>query len=204
MKRFSREKPENMLAVGDVGILPTDTLYGIVGSAFSKKAVARIFNVKKRNAKKPLIILVSSLSDLSRFGIALDQHTRSALSRFWPGKVSVILPCPHRRFSYLHRGTKTLAFRLPKKKSLRALLAKTGPLAAPSANPEGLPPAETVKEARAYFGNEADFYISAGRRVVSKPSTLVRFEHGAFIVVRQGAGRIKSLTGRPSSCIVKV
>ncbi len=190
MKGFSRKKIHAVLTAGGIGVLPTDTLYGIVGSAFSKKAVARIFNVKKRNAKKPLIILIHSFFDLARFGIFPDLAARRALSRFWPGKVSVILPCPHWRFSYLHRGTKTLAFRLPKKKSLRALLAKTGPLAAPSANPEGLPPAETVKEARAYFGDAIDFYVSAGRRMASKPSTLVRFEQGAFIVVRQGARKV--------------
>ena len=126
MKRFLREKPENVLTAGGIGIMPTDTLYGLVGSAFSKKAVARIFKIKKRNPKKPLIVLIGSTADLRRFCIRIDKKTGNILSRFWPGNVSVILSCPHRRFAYLHRGTKTLAFRLPGKKRRGWVTCKNG------------------------------------------------------------------------------
>ena len=54
-----------------VGVLPTDTLYGLVGSALSKKAVARIYKLRRRNPQKPFIILISSLADLKLFNIKL-------------------------------------------------------------------------------------------------------------------------------------
>jgi len=146
-----------------IGILPTDTLYGVVASAFSKKAVTRLYRIRKRNTKKPCIILIGSLNDLKRFGIPVDTRLRSVLSRVWPGPVSTILSCPHKRFSYLHRGTKTLAFRLPKPLWFRTLLRKTGPLLAPSANIEGKRPARTVQEAKRYFGPHVDFYLDKGR-----------------------------------------
>ena len=111
------------------------------------------------------------------------------MSKVWPGKVSAILPCPSREFSYLHRGTKTLAFRLPKKGDLRELLKKTGPLAAPSANPEGLEPAKTVKEAKGYFGDAVDFYIDEGR-LASLPSTLIAIENDRVVIKRQGAAKV--------------
>lgn len=184
-----------VLKRGGVGVLPTDTLYGLVASAFSPKAVARVFQLKKRNPKKPPIILISSFADLARFGVKPDAKTRAVLQRVWPGKISVILPCPHARFGYLHRGTRTLAFRMPRSKRLAALLYQTGPLIAPSANPEGLPPAATVREARAYFGAGADFFVAARRRVVSAPSTLCVFVNGKLVVKRTGAFA-KRLTGR--------
>ena len=55
------------------------------------------------------------------------------------------------------------------------LLKETGPLVAPSANPEGEIPAKNIEEARKYFGNKVDFYIDEGK-IISEPSTLVRID----------------------------
>jgi L-threonylcarbamoyladenylate synthase len=174
-----------ILRTGGVGILPTDTLYGLIGSAFSKKAVARIYRLKKRNLKKPLIVLIGSFRDLARFGVKPDKKIFVILRCVWPGKISVILPCRNKKFRYLHRGTNTVAFRLPAKKSLRAFLKKTGPLVAPSANPEGLPPARTIREAKKYFGDTVDFYVDGGT-LRSLPSTLIRIKNGSIVVKRRG------------------
>lgn len=169
--------------------MPTDTLYGLVGSAFSKKAVARIYKLKKRNPKKPLIILIESFRDLARFGVKPDAKIKKILQKVWSGKISVILPCRNKKFLYLHRGINTLAFRLPAKKSLRALLRETGPLVAPSANPEGLPPARTIREAKKYFGDTVDFYIDGGT-FSSQPSTLIAIKGGNITMKRRGSGEV--------------
>jgi L-threonylcarbamoyladenylate synthase len=180
---------------GGVGVLPTDTIYGIVGSALRPKTVERIYRLRKRNRKKPMLVLIGSMSDLNCFSATMTRHSGCGgvsvdlLKKLWPGKVSIILPVPSKRFSYLHRGTKTIAFRLPAKKSLRALLKKTGPLVAPSANPEGKPPARTVAEAKKYFGGKIDFYVDGGQ-LAGKHSTLIRIERGRPVVLRQGAVRI--------------
>jgi len=179
----------DILLRGGVGVLPTDTIYGIVGLALSKKAVARIYKLRKRNPKKPLIILISSLRDLKLFDIILNRETKKLLEKLWPGKVSVILPCRNKKFAYLHRGTKTLAFRLPKKRELTGLLKKAGPLVAPSANWEGHPPAKTAKAAKKYFGNKIDFYIDAGK-LESLPSTLIEIKNGKINILRAGGGKI--------------
>ncbi len=176
--------PVAILKRGGVGVLLTDTIYGLVGRALHKKAVERIYRIKGRNPNKPLIILISSVRDIARFGIVLDVKTKQILRTVWPGRVSVIVPCPSQRFAYLHRGTKTLAFRLPKKPSLLALLRRTGPLVAPSANPEGLPPACNVTEAKKYFGDNVDFYL-AGGRPQRNPSTLITIKDGEIISLRR-------------------
>lgn len=180
---------EKIIKEEGVGILPTDTLYGVVGSAFSKKAVTRIYKLRKRNLKKPLIILIHALADIDLFGITPDAKDKKILRALWPGKVSVIVPCKRKKFAYLHRGTNALAFRVPASSALRRFLKKTGPLVAPSANPEGEPPAKTVAEAEKYFGNAVDFYINRGC-LASQPSTLVAFENGRISVVRKGAFKI--------------
>ncbi|MEK7519669.1 MAG: L-threonylcarbamoyladenylate synthase [Patescibacteria group bacterium] len=184
MARYPRSAVR-VLRAGGMCVIPTDTLYGLVARAFSKQAVARIYALKKRSKKKPLIILISSARDLAQFGIQADTQTHRALSKLWPGKVSVIVPCARAQFQYLHRGTETLAFRVPKSKLLRTLLHATGPLVAPSANPEGEPPARTVREARRYFGDEVDCYVSGGRKA-GKPSTLVVLRDGWVTILRKG------------------
>src|SRR3989338_11017033 len=93
-----------ILKQGGIGVLPTDTIYGLVGSALSQRAVKRIYKVRKRNPKKPFIILISSIKDLSHFGIRLDVKTRKFLENLWPGPVSVILACTDKQFFCLHRG----------------------------------------------------------------------------------------------------
>jgi len=186
------KKITDILKNNGVAILPTDTIYGLVGSALNKETVQRIYKIRKRNLKKPMIILIGSLADLKLFNLKISRGTKKILREIWPGKVSVILGCKSKEFFYLHRGTKKLAFRLPAKKSLIKLLKKTGPLVAPSANFEGLPPAKTIKEARKYFGDKVDFYIDGGK-VNSAPSTLLAFKNKKLILVRKGVGKFKSI-----------
>lgn len=175
---------------GAVGILPTDTIYGIVGSALSKEVVARIYKLRKRNGRKPFIVLISSLKDMRIFGVRMDRRTAVFLKRIWPGKVSVLLPVPLKKFFYIHRGSKQIAFRLPANLGLAKFLNKTGPLVAPSANWEGCPPAKNIREAVKYFGNQPDFYIDKGT-LKSLPSTLIAVRGGQVRIIRQGTGKIK-------------
>lgn len=172
-----------------IGVIPTDTIYGVVASAFSKKAVERIYKFRQRDPKKSMIILIGSLADLKLFRIELDTKTKNILEKIWPGKVSVILSCRDKKFRYLHRGTNTLAFRFPQKASLAKLLSKNGPLVAPSANPQGKKPAETIREAKKYFGDRVDFYIDNGK-ITSPPSTLVEIKNGRIRIIRKGSGKI--------------
>ncbi len=189
------KKTKDILLAGGVGILPTDTIYGIVGSALNKKTVERIYKLRRRNPRKPMIVLIASLADPKKFGVKIGAKERKILNRVWPNKVSVILKIGNsklkiKKFKYLHRGTKTLAFRLPKPYWLRRLLVNVGPLVAPSANWEGEKPARTVREARRYFGDKVDFYIDTGR-CVSEPSTLVAINDGHLKILRKGAVRVR-------------
>ncbi len=178
------------LRAGTVVVMPTDTIYGIVGSALLPKAVRRIYRLRKRNLKKPLIILIGDISQLAAFGATVTAGMRRPLKSFWPGKISIIFSLKKsKKFAYLHRGTHTLAFRLPKPSWLRKLLLETGPLVAPSANHEGKLPARTIREAKKYFGTAVKLYIDAGK-FKAKPSTLITFQHGRVKILRQGAVRV--------------
>lgn len=185
---------EQVLKKDGITVIPTDTLYGIVGSAFSKKAVERIYKLKGRDEKKPCIVLITSFADLKKFGISLSKEHKEFLNTIWPGRVSVILPVTNAKFSYLHRGAKTIAFRMigPRHGHLYNLIKRVGSIVAPSANPQGAKPARNRKEARAYFGENVDAYVCYGTRE-GKPSTLVSIDtKGMIQVLREGVVKIKA------------
>jgi L-threonylcarbamoyladenylate synthase len=183
------EEVVNILNSGGIGILPTDTLYGMVGRADLPKTVERIYELKDRNLSKPFIILISSITDLEKFDIKTSHKDRDILKKYWPGKVSIIFKVKNEDFGYLTRERGSLALRLPDKEDLLDLITKTGPLVAPSANPEGKEPAETIKDAKEYFKDKVDFYLDGGR-ISGEPSTLITLNDGEIHILREGAIKI--------------
>lgn len=173
---------------GQAAIIPTDTIYGLVGQALNKGTVELIYQLKNRRPDKPFIILISSINQLKLFGVVLSRKQRDFLNQYWPGKVSVILSCKYKKFAYLHRNTNSLAFRLPNDKFLLSIIKQTGPLIAPSANPEGDKPAEDLRQAKKYFANKVVYY---GRGKLSGlSSTLVSLIKDRVEIIRQGSVKI--------------
>jgi len=159
------------LSQSEVGVLPTDTLYGIVGSALKPVVVERVYELRNRERDKPMIVLISGWDDFGRLQVQIPERTQNLLKSIWPGPVSVVLSAASPALAYLHRGTGGIAFRMPSKPALRELLKVTGPLVAPSANLAGEPPALNVEQARAYFADEV-FYLDEGQ-LHNPPSALV-------------------------------
>lgn len=176
----TRHDPElaALLLGGGVAVLRTDTLYGVVARADDEAAVERIYQVKQRDPSKSCIVLVADEQMLYDEPPAIDVPI---LTEVWPGPVSVIVPAPSAP-KWLLRADHTLAYRCPADAELRQLITQTGPLIAPSANPEGLPPAATIDEAIAYFGTMVDAYVDGGRVSVDTPPSqlLVIHQDGAI------------------------
>lgn len=161
---------------GGVAVIPTDTIYGVVGQALNSNTVLHIYEIRKRNPDKPCVILIGDITELEKFSVSLSEEQKEKLKEYWVNNfmpISIILDCAEDKFSYLHRGTKTLAFRLPVQKEFRELLFKTGPLVAPSANTEALPPSSNIDEAKKYFGNSVDLYADGGE-IKGKASKIIK------------------------------
>lgn len=192
-KPKDERKAIEILKRGGIGVMPTDTIYGLVGSALQPDTVEKIYAARERDKKKPLIILISDQLDLLLFGIIPNQQMKKLIDRFWTDQptvkkiaappTTIIFPCPLRGLKYLHRGQKTLAVRRPRDQWLRDFLRATGPLAAPSANPAGQPPAATIVEAKKYFGDKIDFYLDGGI-LKGKSSTIIGLKNDKIKIVR--------------------
>ena len=180
------EEAAQRLRDGEVGVIPTDTLYGTLGSALKPSVVERVYDLRERERDKPMITLISGWEDFERLQIAIPDSIRSLLERVWPGPVSVVVAAPSPALRYLHRGTNSIAFRMPNKPKLRELLKATGPMVAPSANIAGEEPALTVEDAYNYFGEEV-FYLDEGK-LSNPPSALVDARLEPMRILRPAPG----------------
>jgi len=187
MKVFaSLDDPEvvRLLKGGSVGVIPTDTVYGLVCLAADQSAVERLYALKGRELK-PGTVIAASTDQFAAIGI--PKRYVAGAQRYWPGAVSVETPHP---VAYLHQGTGRQALRIPDDAPLLALLSQVGALQTTSANQPGEPVAETIKEAEAYFGETVDFYVDAGELRDRPPSTIIRIVDDAIEIIREGAVKI--------------
>lgn len=181
-----------MIINGSVGVLPCDTIYGLVASARNVKAAEKILSIKGRN-KKPGTLVAASIEQL--IGLGLKKKYLKSVEQFWPGAVSVVLPVPI-GLDYLHAGRLSLPVRVTGHREFIRLLEATGPLITTSANLPDKKPAETVEEAYKYFDDDIDFYVDGGWISFGPPSTIIRVVDDAIEVLREGAVKIDEETGR--------
>lgn len=176
-----------ILAGGAVGVMPTDTIYGLVASARDADAVAKLYRLKERE-RKPGTVIAASAEQLVELGV--DEMTIRLLSPLWPAPLSVEVTIGD-HLTHIHQGTGHGAFRVVADETVRALLAKTGPLLTTSANMPGMEPAGNLTEAQGYFGGSVDFYVDGGEVRNRPPSTVARLHPGGKLeLVRQGSAKI--------------
>lgn len=167
--------------------MPSDTVYGLSARALDERAVERIYKLKKRNQKKPFIVLIANVSQLEQLGI--DEQAIKPAKSYWPGALSVVCQAPAAP-TWLQRGTNTLAIRLPAEPKLQALIKRVGPVVSTSANIQAGKVASSVKEAKAMFGRKLDFYVDGGDFSGRQPSTIAKVTGGRLIVLRPGALKV--------------
>ena len=184
MKVFLRLDDPELIALineGAVGVLPTDTVYGLVARADDQAAVTRLYGLKNRE-RKPGSSIAANVEQLRALGLParyLDQ-----VAHLWPNPVSVVIP---HDLAYIHQGLGDSPFRVVADEQLRALLQQTGPLTTSSANHPGEEPARNLSEAQTYFGDRVDFYVDGGDIGERPSSTVVRIDDSGITLFRKGA-----------------
>jgi len=155
--------------------MPTETVYGLAGNAYSNRSVKKIFKLKKRPAFNPLIIHYKNLSSL-RKDVILNDDFKKLYNVFCPGPITFILnkkkKCKISKKATA--GKKTVAVRIPKHKVARKLLniAKF-PLAAPSANMSSKLSPTSAKDVVDEFGKKIKFILNGGQCRFGIESTIV-------------------------------
>ena len=155
--------------------IPTETVYGLAANAYSDKATLKIFNLKKRPKKNPLIVHYYSLSDLKK-DCLIDLNFYKLYKKFCPGPVSFVLKLKHNSCisKNVTNNNNTIAVRFPNHKLTRNLLKVLKyPLAAPSANLSKQISPVSKSDVVEEFGKKIKFVLDGGQSKVGVESTIV-------------------------------
>ncbi len=190
-KVTSTDQAIKILLKSGVGVMPTDTVYGLTARAADPIAVGRLYSLKNRD-HKPGTVIAASVEQLVELGI--PRRYLTAVQHLWPNSLSVEIPLGE-RLTYLHQDTGRQGYRVVADKNVRAILEQTGPLVTSSANKPGEPGSTDIQQAIDYFGDDVDFYVDGGDLSGRAPSTIVRVVDDAIEVIREGAVKITE-TGR--------
>ena len=169
-----KKAKKNIESNNVIGI-PTETVYGLAGNAYSNRSVKKIFKLKKRPTFNPLIIHYKNLKNLSEDAI-LNNSFLKLYKVFCPGPITFILnKKPRSKISSIATANKnTIAVRFPKHKITRKLLSLLKvPLAAPSANISSRLSPTSSSDVADEFKNKIKFILDGGRSRIGLESTII-------------------------------
>lgn len=180
-----REAAE-LLRIGQLVAIPTETVYGLAACINNNDALANIFLVKQRPADNPLIVHVAHRDDV--YALAhVDAMSAALIDAFWPGALTLVLSKKAGVSDLVTAGLGTVAVRMPALAITRAIIDAAGePLAAPSANISGRPSATTAEHVIDDFGGQIAAVVDAGACEQGIESTVLRIEGGRVIMLRPG------------------
>lgn len=163
---------------GNVLLLPTETVYGLMCKWGDSEAIQKIFDIKKRDHSKLLQMLISDVSMLTEIGCKLDDRVEKVVKAFCPGPITIII-----------KGKETtIGFRIPDHQLILKIIRKMGsPLAATSANISGGENFLTVQEAIDCFTTLPELAVDAGTiSSDSTASTVVDMTSNNIRILRPG------------------
>ena len=187
------------LEKGDVVAIPTETVYGLAADATNKKAIKKIFSIKKRPLNHPLIMHVCHDWDLSQWVIDVPEYAQKMILAFWPGPLTLVLNSKKGAVnSLVNAGQNSIAIRAPNHHLTEQLLRQLNrPLVAPSANPFGQISPTTALHVAQSFSNENFFILDGGRCEVGIESSIIQATHpDKYTVLRPGMIDLKTMKDR--------
>jgi L-threonylcarbamoyladenylate synthase len=179
---------------GHLVAFPTETVYGLGADATNEMAVSRIYSVKGRPVRHPLIVHISSINKLEQWATDIPDYAIKLAREFWPGPMTLILPRTDLAKDFITGGQNNVGLRVPAQPIALALLKKFEDLgghgiAAPSANRFGaVSPtnAGAVEEELGEFFKNRDLVLDGGQCLVGIESTIIDCTESDPKVLRPG------------------
>ena len=186
------KKVAKVLSRGGIIVFPTDTVYGLASGAFDLRAQKKIYKLKGRSFRKPLVLMAHDIGSLGHF-VDINHEAKKLAKRFWPGPLTMILPTTQLG-KIAMGGRKDAGVRIPKDKIVSALIKAYGlPIATTSANISGKPSAKKGTEALKYFDGKVELLLESGQSKLGRESTVIDMVKFPFVVLRKGCVSNKEL-----------
>jgi L-threonylcarbamoyladenylate synthase len=173
---------------GGVIAYPTDTFYGLGANCFLKKAIQRIYRLKRREPSKPISALISNRNMVHSLAIEIPSLFWVLTEQFWPGPLTLVLKASSDLPEEILGPGESVGIRLPDLSWLRGLIAKADfPLTATSANISGEKEIEDPLEIKDIFSGVVDLIVDGGKTGGILPSTVVDLSSSSPTILREGA-----------------
>jgi L-threonylcarbamoyladenylate synthase len=178
----------------EVVAFPTETVYGLGANVFDEKAVRKIFKLKKRPSDNPLIVHVSSISQVALLSVELNELALTLIQKFFPGPLTVIVKKNDIVPNAATAGLDTIAIRMPSSWIAQAFIKECGvPIAAPSANLSGSPSATGFEHVLNDFSGKIPCILIGPRTKYGIESTVVDCTSPIPAVLRPGVVTLEEL-----------
>lgn len=170
---------------GGVVIMPTDTIYGIIADATNESAIQHVYEMKKRNENKPMLMLVNSIEMLENYVSSINDIERKLIDELWPGALTIIFK--KRNVSdLLTGGLDTVGIRFPDNKLLIDIMNELNvPLLSTSVNVSGDESATCINNISNLILDNVDYVYDVGE-CKGEPSTIVVVDNNELKVLREG------------------
>lgn len=178
---------------GKVLAIKTDTVYGLICNAFDKKATNKIYEIKRRESKKPLSIFVKSIDDVKKYVHPdnLTSQVSRIMQKYWPGALTLVFKKKDDMLNHITENTNSIGIRIPNDKDLLNILDNINfPLAETSCNISGEKEYNNAKEISDKMGDMIDLIVDGGEVINNTPSTVLSVECNEPIILRVGALKI--------------
>lgn len=177
----------DLLRVGELVALPTETVYGLAADATNPVAVGAVFQAKGRPADHPLIVHVAAAEQLPIWASEVPEAAWILASAFWPGPLTMVLPAARTVSPLVTGGQRTIALRVPAHPVFQSVLRQFGRgLAAPSANPFGQTSPTTAAHVQQFLNGRIAAVVDGGPCLVGIESTIVDLSGAYPRILRPG------------------
>jgi len=179
----------DFLQRGELVAIPTETVYGLAGDLFQKRAIAEIFRVKGRPSDNPLIAHVSSLEEAYKLMKRPPRYFSQLANYFWPGPLTIVAEHSDEISSFSTAGLFTIAIRVPSHPCALQILKAVGtPLVAPSANISGKPSPTNADDVIEDFFGAIPVVVDGGACLCGIESTVISLvDEMRPVLLRPGA-----------------
>jgi L-threonylcarbamoyladenylate synthase len=196
------EEAAAVLRAGGLVAFPTETVYGLGADAANAEAVRRLFAVKGRPSRHPLIVHIATVDALDSYAESVTDAARALASACWPGPLTLVVRLRGGVIApEVTGGRDTVALRVPAHPVAHALLQEFGGgVAAPSANRFGRVSPTTAAHVHADLGNDVDLVIDGGPTTIGVESTIVDCSGVEPAILRLGgvdAATVEAIVGHP-------
>lgn len=186
---MDNQKIKNILENDGVIAFVTDTVWGLGCLPTSKKAVEKIYDIKHRDSKKPLILMSNDIKPLRRFVKPLNDKAEGLVKKYFAGALTLVVEKSELTPDYITSGLNTVGIRVPDNKVFAEICSciEGNVLATTSANLSNEPPALTYDEAVKYIGDKVDLVVEDyGEKAQGHASTVAGIFPDSIKIFRQG------------------